>query len=168
MLLRLIQFHRNRLKSYANQITWQPQLFDSPALAPVPRRSSIHHTLHQNKVGLTADISNYRLAGTIPLAVIRAMRAEREQALNSLKQSKTSGREIARHQKRFFAKYDSYLDAHPGESWLSQAKIGQVIIENLHYHRGNLYHLLAYCVMPNHVDVLLQPFSIAEGNTFEE
>jgi REP element-mobilizing transposase RayT len=34
---------------------------------------------------------------------------------------------------------------------------------NLYHHSGRLYHLLAYCIMPNHVRALLQPTSDLGG-----
>ncbi len=59
--------------------------------------------------------------------------------------------------KRFFARYDRYLDSNRSVQWLSNPDVSAVIRENLYYHDGGKYVLLAYSVLPNHVHVLLQP-----------
>jgi putative DNA methylase len=40
--------------------------------------------------------------------------------------------------------------------------VALIIRENLYHHDGAKYHLLAYCIMPNHVHVLFQPI-VVEG-----
>ena len=61
-------------------------------------------------------------------------------------------------QRRFFLKYDRLLDAGRGSCWLADVQVAAVLRDNLYHHNGSKYQLLAYCVMPNHVHVLLQPF----------
>ena len=41
----------------------------------------------------------------------------------------------------------------------------KVIRDNLYHHNGTKYELLAYCVMPSHVHLLLQPFHQASVGT---
>jgi putative DNA methylase len=107
----------------------------------------------------------YRLAGTVLLAVLLELRAQ-HQAL--LKRSPPPGRSLAEHRerahKRFFADYDDYLDTHRELDWLARPPIAAIIRSNLYHHDGGKYHLIAYCVMPNHVHVLLQPIAV-EANT---
>src|SRR5262245_47664922 len=38
-----------------------------------------------------------------------------------------------------------------------------MIRRNLYHHNGTKYHLLAYCVMPNHVHVVLIPIDVGEA-----
>lgn len=64
--------------------------------------------------------------------------------------------------KAFFAKYDGLLDNDPRIQWLRQPHVATVIRDNLYHHHGDKYRLWAYCVMPNHVHVLLQPTSTDE------
>jgi len=58
--------------------------------------------------------------------------------------------------KQIFAEYDRVLDAER-DGWLARVDIAEIIRRNLYHHNGTKYRLLAYCVMPNHVHVLLQP-----------
>jgi putative transposase len=106
----------------------------------------------------------YRLASTIPLAVHEEICNRMLQLL----QRKPNGEaERAEHRlrvhKQFFAKYDEYLDNHTSIDWLARPKVAAVIRANLYHHNNTKYHLLAYCIMPNHVHVLLQPIDTGQA-----
>jgi putative transposase len=100
----------------------------------------------------------YRLAGTIPRPVLDDLKVRKEAALN---QKAPAGLAPAtfreRIHKQFFAEYDRYLDQSREIQWLAEPAVAALIRENLYHHRGTKYHLLSYCIMPNHVHVLLQP-----------
>jgi putative DNA methylase len=106
-----------------------------------------------------AHFVTYRLSGSIPLSLSRRWREEREAAVRA---GPSEGMFVAEHlhrvHKRHFSKYDGYLDHHPRKRWLADESIASIIRENLYYHHGDKYELLAFCIMPNHVHVLLQPF----------
>ncbi len=105
-----------------------------------------------------AHFVTYRLAGTIPASVMRQWRSERESHIQGDHSADVNRVDFkARAHKRFFAQYDRYLDSHSDIAWLANREVAAVIRENLYRHHGTKYHLLAYCVMPNHVHVLLQP-----------
>jgi putative DNA methylase len=102
----------------------------------------------------------YRLAGTIPDAVLETLR---HQKATLLRQDAPEGRSPAQHRedvhKRFFAECDRYLDRVCKVDWLAQPPIAALVRQNLYYHNGGKYGLLAYSVMPNHVHLLVQPTS---------
>lgn len=61
-------------------------------------------------------------------------------------------------QKKYFKKYDEYLDrVGHGPHWLRNKAIAKVIADTLHYWDGKRYELICYCIMPNHVHVVLSP-----------
>lgn len=103
-----------------------------------------------------AHFVTYRLAGTLPLAVIDELKAKKEQLL---KQKPKDG--VADHRRHvhkvLFAEYEKYLDNLSDIDWLRDPKIASMLRQNLYHHDGNKYHLHAYCVMPNHVHVVLTP-----------
>jgi putative transposase len=106
-----------------------------------------------------AHFITYRLAGSIPSRVLREWRAERERLARGTTPGGTSA--VQRRlelQRRFFLKYDRFLDARRDDCWLGESRVAAIVRENLYHHNGLKYQLLAYCVMPNHVHVLLQPF----------
>jgi putative DNA methylase len=100
----------------------------------------------------------YRLAGTIPVSVLHQFREERQVQLRQIREAACSLQEQrVRAHKQFFVKYDQYLDRTSPVDWLATPVVAAMIRGNLYHHNGSKYHLLAYCIMPNHVHVLLQP-----------
>ena len=100
----------------------------------------------------------YRLAGTIPVPLILELREQRQRLLKQAPPEGTTRREWRRRaHKRFFAQYDRYLDSHRDVDFLARPPVAAMVRGNLHYHHAKQYHLLAYCVMPNHVHALIQP-----------
>jgi putative transposase len=103
----------------------------------------------------------YRLAGTIPQAVLHQLRENRTARLS---QEPPQGINLGQHRERahkqFFADYDAYLDRTSMIDWLARPAIAALIRGNLYHHNGSKYQLLSYCVMPNHVHVLFQPLDL--------
>jgi putative transposase len=100
----------------------------------------------------------YRLADTIPQGVLHRLREIRRAALSRNSPEGAPSLQQREHaHKQFFAAYDAYLDQTCKIDWLARPAIAAMIRGNLYHHHGSKYHLLAYCVMPNHVHVLLQP-----------
>jgi putative DNA methylase len=63
--------------------------------------------------------------------------------------------------KQFFAEYDRYLDTNRTRKWLADSRVAAVVEENLEHHDGVKYQLLAWCIMSNHVHVVLQPIELS-------
>lgn len=61
-------------------------------------------------------------------------------------------------QRRHFGRYDRALDSNPnGPYWLREPKIAQVVADSLqHCAEQNYFHLWAYCIMSNHVHLLVK------------
>jgi len=119
---------------------------------------------HWYKPG-SAHFVTYRLHGSLPLAVLEEL-ANRKNALLKRKPPPNVSPAQFREQihKQLFASYDQWLDQEKN-SHLSDSRIAAVIRSNLYHHNGSKYHLLAYCVMPNHVHVLFQPIDVATGGS---
>ena len=52
---------------------------------------------------------------------------------------------------------DRYLDAGHGSCRLKDARIADLVANALTFFEGSRYTLFAWCVMPNHVHVVVQP-----------
>ena len=99
----------------------------------------------------------YRLAGTIPAAVLYQLRDCRDKRWQEEKAAGTATPKVRDQlHKQFFASYDQYLDQSCKIDWLADPRIAALIRGNLYHHRGSKYDLLAYCIMPNHVHVLFR------------
>ena len=87
----------------------------------------------------------YRLAGTLPREVVERKAAEA--ALVSTMPSR----------KPTFGDYDRWLDQdRTGPQWLAQPAVAAVIKESLHFYEPVDYILHAYCVMSNHVHLIVR------------
>ena len=104
----------------------------------------------------------FRLAGSLPLAVIEQLKAEYAQPPHFQEEpSQTYAR-----QRRYFGAFDQLLDAdEAGPTWLGQAAVAQVVAEALHFRAGRDYTLWAHCIMANHVHLLVSPLE-SDGQPF--
>ncbi len=109
----------------------------------------------------------FRLTGTIPRQVLADFRDMKAQLLrrNKLRQSMARYR-VAAH-KQLFAAFDEYLDRNQDIRWLADPRVAAMIRGSLHFWNGQKYGLCAYCILPNHVHILLTPFGIEPSSNAE-
>jgi len=87
----------------------------------------------------------FRLADSIPRERLRQLE-------NALKHLPTSAQDRQRSQK-----IEHWLDAGMGCCALKHPRMATVIMETLEKHDPKRYGLIAWCIMPNHVHVLIEP-----------
>jgi len=108
-----------------------------------------------------AHFVTFRLAGTLPREVIDRLQQRKEELLKAKRPRKlTPARFRERVHKQLFADYDRYLDAAQSVRWLHDPRIAALVRRSLYYWHGQKYGLMSYCIMPNHVHVLLLPFDV--------
>ena len=118
------------------------------AWAPVPDWRSRGYLPHCDEIGLIQNIT-FRLADSVPAETIAAWRDELEI---------TSG--LSAYDPRiieFRRRMDRYEDAGYGDCWLRYPLIAELVRSALLFFDGDRYRLLEWCVMPNHVHVLVLP-----------
>ncbi len=101
----------------------------------------------------------FRLAGSLPVHVVQQLRAQLRAEERHLR-LRTPGDSYPRKryelQKRFFGRYDDQLDnLQYGPAWLRRPEIATIVQPELHRLNGTQYDLIAYCIMPNHVHLLV-------------
>ena len=98
---------------------------------------------HRLPPGTTLFIT-YRLAGSLPSEIVQRMAEEAALATG------------IEPRKRAFVQYDAWLDAdRNGPQWLAQAEIAAIVKQSLHFYAPIAYALHAFCVMSNHVHLVL-------------
>ncbi len=102
----------------------------------------------------------YRLVGSIPTAVMLRLIEEKQAAVRRMTEhendTETNKRAVHNEHKRQFARFDQYLDqATNGPHWLRQPDVAAIIKEGFHHRDGVDYDLYAYCIMSNHVHILI-------------
>jgi len=112
-----------------------------------------------------AQFVTYRLHGSLPRAALEELQSRKEAML---KRKPPPGLSPAQYHERvhkqLFALHDQWLDRSQSDC-LSDPRVAAVIRANLYHHNDAKYHLMAYCVMPNHVHVLFQPVDVATGGS---
>src|SRR5882724_2036221 len=113
--------------------------------SPAPHRGwhSRGYLPHWDHPGMIQSI-NFRLADSLPMSVIAKM--EFELSL----QPKGKGEVELRR------RIEEYLDAGHGDCWLRQPTVARVVQNALLHFDEERYRLLAWCIMPNHVHVLIE------------
>jgi len=101
----------------------------------------------------------YRLADSLPRSVIQKLRAEYVAAKGSCKLTMS---ERARLSEWFHRRLDEFLDTGRGSCFLKVPAIAECVIQSWRYFDGIRYDLLAWCVMPNHVHVIVKIFQGAD------
>lgn len=117
----------------------------------------------------------FRLHGSIPKQVIDRMKNEYEWTIQALEKEvekakkevdgkQDSSREkdfkkrCYQEQKRYFLKYDNYLDSKilNEPHWLESPELAEIVANSFHYFDGRHYELYSFCIMSNHVHILLK------------
>jgi len=101
----------------------------------------------------------FRLADSLPRDLLDRLRRERE-AIQRSCQAKTSvsaDRKRAIKLRALLQKAERLLDGGLGQCYMRDPRIAQIVADTLRHFREQRYHLLAWCVMPNHVHVVFSP-----------
>jgi REP element-mobilizing transposase RayT len=102
----------------------------------------------------------FRLAGSLPRILLMELQAETQRLQAEIEREPDPVKRAARayqEHKRFFGKWDQALDEGSGPDWLRNPAVAALIADSLHFHDGARYELIVYCIMPNHVHVVIRP-----------
>lgn len=95
----------------------------------------------------------FRLAGSLPREVVLRLMEEREMRL---REAATLPATDPNANPRFFSTFDAELDrADHGPCYLNGAAEAAIVQAALHFADGSGYKLLAYCLMSNHVHLVV-------------
>ncbi|GAB3581575.1 REP-associated tyrosine transposase [Hymenobacter daeguensis] len=102
----------------------------------------------------------FRLAGSLPAAAVQQLQAELEAALDTISQAIPADEQPAaahRARKAYFGQFDAQLDGSAsGPDWLRQPAVAALVKRELDLLPELQINVLSYCIMPNHVHVVLQ------------
>ncbi len=102
----------------------------------------------------------FRLFDSLPRSVIANMHQELEY-LKELPDDEFKNARLAELRQTL----DRYEDAGYGHCFLRDARIAQILADTLHLFDGERYRLISYCIMPNHVHVMIE---VAPGWTLSK
>ena len=114
-----------------------------------------HWTTHGAAYAVT-----FRLADSLPSHVLHTWRQERE---GIVRQAQEQDRPLTAQEERELhrlhsMRIETFLDSGQGACHLAKAEIASLVHESLQHFDGRRYDLIAWCIMPNHVHVIVRPF----------
>jgi REP element-mobilizing transposase RayT len=96
----------------------------------------------------------FRLAGSLPQEVLERLQEEARLLLQDCGPDQTA--QYA-ERKKYFGRFDALLaGTDHGPTWLQQPEIATIVAQALHYPDGIGYKLKCYCIMPNHVHLIVE------------
>lgn len=103
----------------------------------------------------------FRLWDSLPQHVIKSWLFERNDIVKIAKQMKRS---LSEHEERRLAhlyseRVERYLDAGHGACYMNDDRVAEMVSKALFHFDNVRYRLAAWCLMPNHVHVVVNPFA---------
>ena len=108
-----------------------------PPAKPPKGWYSRNYLPHCDTPGLIQAIT-FRLGDALPKRLLQRLQEETDDAIKR-------------------AHFEQLLDAGHGRCWLARHDCAEVVEQALFHGDGERYRLLAWCIMPNHVHVLIEP-----------
>jgi REP element-mobilizing transposase RayT len=101
----------------------------------------------------------FRLADSLPVHVLAQWREERAalEKRNEAMRQPLSKEDQERLAYLFSERVEAHLDAGHGASWIRDPRVAKLVQDALLFFDGVRYTLLCWCVMPNHVHVVVHP-----------
>ncbi len=113
------------------------------------------HLPHWQQEGATYFVT-FRLAGSVPNALLNQWRDELEVWLN-FHPAPWDYKTAREYESRFIEGPEKWLDEGRGECVLRDARAAEIVADTLKHFQGERYWLDAFAVMPNHVHAIVQP-----------
>jgi len=132
---------------------------------PEPIQENRRFLPHYQEPGQIISITG-RLEGDLPQQ-IKATLKEMKLLMEEMKTSQkgTISSDLYQQYRDTIARYDDQLGRHKSIGLdLSKPAIASIITTAFHFYDAKLYNLHAFCVMPNHVHLLLCPIVQASGD----
>ena len=107
---------------------------------------------HIQPKGATLFVT-FRLAGSLPHAVIEQLKAKRETEIRAA--TTDEARYLA--ERRYFGRFDQQLHQSVGPHYLKQPALAQIVADSLHYRDKRVYRLDAFSILSNHAHVVFAP-----------
>ncbi len=100
----------------------------------------------------------YRLADSLPAHVLAELQEERarQEGIAEIPSDSNSRGDEKRMAYAMSKRVSQYLDKGSGACHLRDARVAAIVRDALLYFHGNRYRLHAWCIMPNHVHVILR------------
>jgi len=117
------------------------------------------HLPHKQLTDCTLFIT-WRIAFTLPDNILRELAEKRNQHFKDIKTISPEEENIYRNEfaLRHFAHFDNWIDKFEGCKYnLCIEPLTSIITDTLKYNDNRKYTISCYCIMPNHVHLIIKP-----------
>src|SRR3989344_275650 len=113
---------------------------------------------HWTKAGATYHV-RLRLGDSLPQQTLRTWEEERKSTVeNAMRQGRSLTQSEQKHLEFLYSeKVEKYLDAGHGACFLRRDDIAEIVANALKHSDNQDYKLFAWCIMPNHVHIIVEP-----------
>ena len=113
---------------------------------------------------------NFRLAGSLPTEIIERLKAETEQLEQKLLEVTNPDERLKLRdleQRKLFGKWDDALHStKQGPFYLREDRVTEIVVNSIRYHDGEWFDVEAFCIMPNHVHLVITPYEKSETSDY--
>ncbi|HLR76411.1 MAG TPA: transposase [Balneolaceae bacterium] len=108
----------------------------------------------------------FRLVNSLPKSVVTRLKKEYNSLMKDAEnKNRTKKRKLL---KVYFQKFDQFLDrSNAGNLWLRRDSVAQIVADRIHDFDSEKYTLICFCIMPNHVHLLVELFTQDEKDKNE-
>lgn len=99
----------------------------------------------------------FRLIDSLPKNIVDELKVEYHKIRQTSILTDQENKEIVWRHKVYFERFDEYLQkwAQP-KNWLNKSEIAEIIAEVIMGYDNDYYELIAFCIMPNHVHMIIK------------
>ncbi len=112
----------------------------------------------------------FRLAGSLPAEVIERLKAKSEEVekrLSKLSDVNEQSRLRDMEQRKLFGEWDEALHSMGhGPFYLGENRVAEIVANSVRYHDGEWFDVIAFCIMPNHVHLVITPYEKSEETDY--
>lgn len=117
---------------------------------------------HIQPPGATLFVT-FRLANSLSKEVLKNISNEYAMLTRIISKDNIDKEDTVKKRLKLIFKYDGYLhNSNTGPHYLKNPEIAKMVCNAIHFHEENMYKLFAYCVMSNHVHIVLKPNHIID------
>ncbi len=124
------------------------------------------HLPHYQPSGTTPFVT-FRLANSLPVAVLRELdelRREAEQRLQRIDDPEKRARQASLEDRILFGRWDTTLHSQSvGPFWFGDPRVADMVADSLHFRDGKVYTLDAFSIMSNHAHIVITPLAKSDG-----
>ncbi|HHI87753.1 MAG TPA: hypothetical protein ENK03_02305 [Candidatus Cloacimonetes bacterium] len=111
----------------------------------------------------------FRLAFSLPKNIKRKLSEEKKE-FDRIAETLT-GKELKvftnEFERKYFEDFDDFLDKYSkSPMWLSNDEVASEVAHSIQFQNNKIYDLYAYCIMPNHVHLIIQPLKRKVGEYY--